>query len=183
MLDVADKRGADHVQRAGLGSQHRLAVQVAEHEGADAQRVAHPDQLLVGHGDQGIAALKLHQGLGEAVEELGAAGAGDEVEDRLGVRGGLEDRAFLDELVALATDLYWYREIGFEPGFDGITVQLWRTGADNLANTADDVLHATTATDVYGYYLFSGLAAGNYFIRDGIVVVPKNAVIPPGFWI
>jgi glucose-1-phosphate adenylyltransferase len=24
---------------------------------------------------------------------------------------------------------------------------------------------------------------GNYFIRDGIVVVPKNAVIPPGFWI
>jgi glucose-1-phosphate adenylyltransferase len=27
------------------------------------------------------------------------------------------------------------------------------------------------------------LDAGNYFIRDGIVVVPKNAVIPPGFWI
>ncbi len=25
--------------------------------------------------------------------------------------------------------------------------------------------------------------AENYFIRDGIVVVPKNAVIPPGFWI
>ena len=23
----------------------------------------------------------------------------------------------------------------------------------------------------------------NYFIRDGIVVVPKNALIPPGFWI
>jgi glucose-1-phosphate adenylyltransferase len=27
------------------------------------------------------------------------------------------------------------------------------------------------------------LDAGNYFIRDGIVVVPKNAVIPAGFWI
>jgi glucose-1-phosphate adenylyltransferase len=25
--------------------------------------------------------------------------------------------------------------------------------------------------------------AENYFIRDGIVVVPKNAVIPAGFWI
>ena len=25
--------------------------------------------------------------------------------------------------------------------------------------------------------------ADNYFIRDGIVVIPKNAVIPPGFWI
>jgi len=27
------------------------------------------------------------------------------------------------------------------------------------------------------------LDADNYFIRDGIVVVPKNAVIPQGFWI
>ena len=27
------------------------------------------------------------------------------------------------------------------------------------------------------------LDAGNYFIRDGIVVVPKNAVVPAGFWI
>jgi glucose-1-phosphate adenylyltransferase len=27
------------------------------------------------------------------------------------------------------------------------------------------------------------LDAGNYFIRDGIVVVPKNAIIPAGFWI
>jgi glucose-1-phosphate adenylyltransferase len=25
--------------------------------------------------------------------------------------------------------------------------------------------------------------AENYFIRDGIVVVTKNAVIPPGMWI
>jgi glucose-1-phosphate adenylyltransferase len=29
----------------------------------------------------------------------------------------------------------------------------------------------------------SDFDAENYFIRDGIVVVPKNAVIPPGFWI
>jgi glucose-1-phosphate adenylyltransferase len=27
------------------------------------------------------------------------------------------------------------------------------------------------------------LDADNYFIRDGIIVVPKNAVIPAGFWI
>ena len=25
--------------------------------------------------------------------------------------------------------------------------------------------------------------AENYFVRDGIVVIPKNAVIPAGFWI
>ena len=29
----------------------------------------------------------------------------------------------------------------------------------------------------------SNLDADNYFIRDGIVVIPKNAVIPAGFWI
>lgn len=29
----------------------------------------------------------------------------------------------------------------------------------------------------------SNLDAENYFIRDGIVVVPKNGVIPPGYWI
>jgi glucose-1-phosphate adenylyltransferase len=29
----------------------------------------------------------------------------------------------------------------------------------------------------------SNLDADNYFIRDGIVVVPKDAVIPAGFWI
>jgi glucose-1-phosphate adenylyltransferase len=29
----------------------------------------------------------------------------------------------------------------------------------------------------------TNLDADNYFIRDGIVVVPKNAVIPAGFWI
>ena len=29
----------------------------------------------------------------------------------------------------------------------------------------------------------SDLDAENYFIRDGIVVIPKNAVIPAGFWI
>ena len=29
----------------------------------------------------------------------------------------------------------------------------------------------------------SNLDAENYFIRDGIVIVPKNAVIPAGFWI
>src|SRR5436190_1096527 len=29
----------------------------------------------------------------------------------------------------------------------------------------------------------SNLDAENYFIRDGIVIIPKNAVIPAGFWI
>jgi len=27
------------------------------------------------------------------------------------------------------------------------------------------------------------LDAENYYLRDGIVVIPKDATIPPGFWI
>jgi hypothetical protein len=38
-------------------------------------------------------------------------------------------------------------------------------GADSLANTGDDTLVTTTTTDANGYYLFSGLTAGNYFVR------------------
>ena len=39
-LDVADERGADDVERAGLGGEHRGAVEVAQHQRADAVGVA-----------------------------------------------------------------------------------------------------------------------------------------------
>ncbi|MCX6855869.1 MAG: putative Ig domain-containing protein, partial [Verrucomicrobia bacterium] len=52
-----------------------------------------------------------------------------------------------------------------EPGLPGVTVELWRAGADNTANTSDDALHASMVTDANGYYLFSGLAAGQYFVK------------------
>ena len=39
---------ADHVERAGLRGQDRAAVEVAEHQRADAERIARADQLLVG---------------------------------------------------------------------------------------------------------------------------------------
>ena len=51
-----------------------------------------------------------------------------------------------------------------EPGLQNLPVQLFNPGADNLQNTADDTLLATTTTDANGYYLFSGLAPGNYFV-------------------
>jgi len=52
-----------------------------------------------------------------------------------------------------------------EPGLPGLTVELLRPGADNLPNTADDQPVAVTTTDTNGYYLFSGLPAGQYFVR------------------
>ena len=52
-----------------------------------------------------------------------------------------------------------------EPGLQNLTVQLLSPGADTLANTGDDTVLSTTTTDANGYYLFSGLSAGNYFVR------------------
>lgn len=52
-----------------------------------------------------------------------------------------------------------------EPGLSNLTVQLLQPGADNLTNTGDDQLIGTTATDANGYYLFTGLPAGKYFVR------------------
>lgn len=53
-----------------------------------------------------------------------------------------------------------------EPGLVGLAVEIYRAGADNTANTADDVLYASTITDANGYYLFTGLAAGKLFRQD-----------------
>jgi hypothetical protein len=52
-----------------------------------------------------------------------------------------------------------------EPGLPNLTVELLSPGADNTANTGDDQPVATTTTDANGYYLFSGLPAGKYFVR------------------
>ncbi len=46
-----------------------------------------------------------------------------------------------------------------EPGVPGITVALYQNGADGLPGTLDDVLVATTFTDVDGLYTFVNLAA------------------------
>ncbi len=69
VLDVAHVLRADDVERAGLGGQDRAAVELADHQRADAERVARADQLLVGHADEGIGAFELAQAFDEAVDE------------------------------------------------------------------------------------------------------------------
>ena len=98
VLDVAHEAGADDVERAGLRGQDVAAVELAEHQRADAERVAGADQLLVGERDERVGALDLAQRVDEAVDDARLAAAGDEVEDHLGVGGRLEDRAVADEL-------------------------------------------------------------------------------------
>ena len=59
VLDVAHELGPDDVERAGLGGEDRPAVEFAEDQRTDAERIARADQLLVGQRDEGIGAFDL----------------------------------------------------------------------------------------------------------------------------
>ena len=75
VLDVAHVFRADDVERAGLRGEDRVAVELADHQRADAERIARADQLLVGEADEGIGAFELAQRVDEAVDEAVALGA------------------------------------------------------------------------------------------------------------
>ena len=74
ILDVADEMRADDVERAGFGGQDVMAVELAEHQRADAEGIARADELLVAQGDEGIGAFDLAQGLDEAFDDPSACG-------------------------------------------------------------------------------------------------------------
>ena len=94
-LDVAHEAGADDVERAGLGRQDPGAVEVAEHQRPDAERIAHADHLLRRQRHQRVGALDLADRVDEARVEVALAAGGDQVQERLGVGGRREDRALL----------------------------------------------------------------------------------------
>ena len=89
VLDVANIFRADDVERAGLRGQDRIAVEFAQHQRTDAERIARADQLLVGQADKGIGAFERAQAVDEAVDEMVALGLCDQMQDHLGVGGRL----------------------------------------------------------------------------------------------
>ncbi len=100
VLDVADILRADDVEGAGLRRQDRAAVELADHQGANAERVAGTDQLLVGQADKSVSAFELAQAVDETIDEAAAACARHQMQDHLGVRGRLHHRAFVDQMAA-----------------------------------------------------------------------------------
>ena len=101
VLDVADVVRADDVERAGLRGQDRTAVEHAEHQRADAERIARADQLLVGQRRRRRRRLRAARrpSMKRSIKPV-ALRARDQMQDHLGVGGRLDDRAVAHELAA-----------------------------------------------------------------------------------
>jgi glucose-1-phosphate adenylyltransferase len=98
----------------------------------------------------------------------------------IGVRSIIQTGATIRNSIVMGADYYETVSSSPAPGVPPIGIGrncvIDRAIIDKNARIADGVVITPEGKP-------PDLDAGNYFIRDGIVVVPKNAVIPAGFWI
>jgi len=97
------------------------AVEVAEHQRADAERITRADQLLVGERDQRVSTFDRAQRLDEAVYETATPGLRDQMQDHLGVGGRLHHRAVLHEFTAQRQSI---GEIAIVPNREAAGIEL-----------------------------------------------------------
>ena len=69
---------------------------------------------------------------------------------------------------------------GTDTGLDGIEVQLWSAGLDNLKGTLDDVLDSTITTASGGLYLFENLNPSLYYVKLTGTGIPTDYVSSTG---
>src|SRR5204863_306760 len=98
----------------------------------------------------------------------------------IGVRSTIESGATIRNSIVMGADYYEIAPTSDRHRLPAIGIGrncvIDRAIIDKNARIADGVVITPEGKPAD----FDG---GNYFIRDGIVVVPKNAVIPAGFWI
>jgi glucose-1-phosphate adenylyltransferase len=97
----------------------------------------------------------------------------------IGIRSIIESGATIRNSVIMGADYFEEdrQSVGDVPPIGiGRNCVVDRAIIDKNARIADGVVITPEGKS-------ANLDAENYFIRDGIVVVPKNAVIPAGFWI
>jgi glucose-1-phosphate adenylyltransferase len=97
----------------------------------------------------------------------------------IGIRSIIESGATIRNSVIMGADYFEEdRQSGAEvpPIGVGRNCTIDRAIIDKNARIADGVVITPEGKPAH-------FDAENYFIRDGIVVIPKNAVIPAGFWI
>jgi glucose-1-phosphate adenylyltransferase len=97
----------------------------------------------------------------------------------IGIRSIIESGATIRNSIIMGAD-YFEQNQQSDPDMPSIGIGrncvIDRAIIDKNARIADGVVITPEGKA-------PNLDAENYFIRDGIVVVPKNAVIPAGFWI
>ena len=90
-------RGPDQVQGAGLRRHHvpeaAGGFDAPQHQRAEAVRVARCDQMIFAQEHQRVGAAHLAQRVDDAVDRRGGARGRDQMQNDLGIDGGLEDRA------------------------------------------------------------------------------------------
>jgi glucose-1-phosphate adenylyltransferase len=97
----------------------------------------------------------------------------------IGVRSIIQTGATIRNSVVMGADFY---ELGKDRPSEEISIGIGRNCVidraiiDKNARIADGVVITPEGKP-------DNFDAENYYIRDGIVVIPKNATIPPGFWI
>ena len=97
----------------------------------------------------------------------------------VGIRSIIQSGATIRDTIVMGAD-YFQLDSATEPGGPPIGIGrncvIERTIIDKNARIGDGVIITPEGKP-------ANVDAENYFIRDGIVVIPKNAVIPAGFWI
>jgi glucose-1-phosphate adenylyltransferase len=97
----------------------------------------------------------------------------------VGIRSVIQSGATIRNSIVMGADYFEQnrREDSTQPPIGiGRNCVIDRTIIDKNARIADGAVITPEGKP-------ENLDANNYFIRDGIVVIPKNAVIPAGFWI
>jgi glucose-1-phosphate adenylyltransferase len=97
----------------------------------------------------------------------------------IGIRSIIQSGATIRNSIIMGAD-YFEQDRPRDPSLPAIGIGrscvIDRAIIDKNARVADGVVITPEGKP-------PNLDADNYFIRDGVVVVPKNAVIPAGFWI
>jgi glucose-1-phosphate adenylyltransferase len=95
----------------------------------------------------------------------------------IGIRSVIQSGATIRNSIVMGADYFELGSTDSSPAMGiGRNCVIDRAIIDKNARIGDSVVITPEGKS-------QNLDADNYFIRDGIVVVPKNAVIPEGFWI
>lgn len=97
---------------------------------------------------------------------------------------GLFQGASLGNYVFKDANLNGLQDDGAANGVNGVIVRLFQPGPDNQAGTGDDIAIGTRTTANEGgnpgFYLFTGLTPGSYFVQFDVSGVPDCGLIKQG---